>query len=60
MDEWKKSWKYARRIWIEQAFGAYKMVFDDYVRAKLWGHMVFEVITRFWFYQYILLREYTD
>ncbi|MHA1821249.1 MAG: hypothetical protein ACTSU2_02765 [Promethearchaeota archaeon] len=56
----EESRKYARRVAVERAFGSYKMVFEDYVRAKLWKHMVFEVITKSWFYQYILLREYTE
>ena len=60
LDKWKKSRKYAPRVAVEQGFGAYKMVFDDYVRTKLWKDMVFGVITKFWFYQYILLREYTE
>ena len=60
LDKWKKSRKYARRVAVERVFGGYKTVFDDHVRAKLWEHMIFEVITKFWFYQYILLREYTE
>ncbi|MHA1822218.1 MAG: transposase [Promethearchaeota archaeon] len=60
LDEWKKSRKYARPVAVERAFGSYKTVFDDYVRAKLWEHMIFEVITKFWLYQYILLREYME
>ena len=60
LDNWKKSRKYAPRVAVERAFGTYKTVFDDYVRTKLWKDMVFGVITKFWFYQYILLREYTE
>ncbi|MHA1818869.1 MAG: hypothetical protein ACTSU2_03180 [Promethearchaeota archaeon] len=55
LDEWSKNWKYSRQAAVDRGFEAYKRVFDEYIQAKLWEHVVFDVITNFWLYQYILL-----
>ncbi|MHA1897924.1 MAG: hypothetical protein ACTSU2_11065 [Promethearchaeota archaeon] len=55
LDEQSKNWKYSHQAAVDRGFETYKRVFDDYVRAKLWEPIVFEVVTKFWLYQYLLL-----
>ena len=55
-DIWKKTRKYSLRWSSERVFAAFKTLFGEYVRARLWEHIVFELIVKTLLYHFIVLR----